>query len=451
MPLSPLQSALSILPPNANEATVSDNFVRLALLPALGFDNTEIVAEYNTGNGGIADFAARKNVGDTFFLQERKNPFLLVEVKGKNWHIAQDTPHYRTITTQLRCQLLGVNCRSAEWGIITNANHIQLFRKHGKVIFPATKCLELAVENVDEIVRKIRDKIEHPNRALTVTIYNNKGGIGKTTTTINLGAILAFLGKKVLLVDFDFNQLDLTNALGLTSHNGFIVNLLTQRATDLAAGIVTYSFRGKIKSFTFDVLPADQQMVSCDEVKLQQQAPGVHTFHEKLSPLKNQYDYIFIDVPPNWRWMTQLAMYAADVVLLPTKHNNFFSLRNAAVAIKDFLPQVQALKDEGTPVALPIFFNGEVMTDPQKETAISEIERIIKDGQKEGFNLRPYFFPKWTNAKKDTYIHWIPNYAIIANAHFRHVPAVYINSTAFNYYRSFAKEYFCNDEPQSHW
>ncbi len=83
MPLSPLQSALSILPPDANEATVSDNFVRLALLPALGFDNTEIVADYNTGNGGITDFAARKNVGDTFFLQERKNPSLLVEVKGK--------------------------------------------------------------------------------------------------------------------------------------------------------------------------------------------------------------------------------------------------------------------------------------------------------------------------------------------------------------------------------
>ena len=449
MPLSPLQSALSILPPDANEAIVSDHFVRSALLPALGFDSTEIVAEYRTGNRTgnryIADFAARKNrenAEEKLFLQEPKNPSLLVEVKGKNWNIAQDTSKYREITEQLRNQLLGANCQSTEWGIITNANHIQLFRKHGKVIFPATKCLELAVENVDEIVRKIRDKIEHPKRALTTTIYNNKGGIGKTTTTINLGAILAFLGKKVLVVDFDFNQRDLTNALGLTSHNGFIVNLLTQRATDLAAGIVTYSFRGKIKSFTFDVLPADQQMVSCDEVKLQQQAPGVHTFHEKLSPLKNQYDYIFIDVPPNWRWMTQLAMYAADVVLLPTKHNNFFSLHNVAVAIKDFLPQVQALKDEGTPVALPIFFNGEVMTDPQKEAAINEIECIIRDYQKKGFHLRPYFFPKWTDAKKDTHIHHIPNYAIIAHAHFKHVPAVYTNRTAFNYYLSFAKEYF---------
>jgi len=53
MPLSPLQSALSILPPDANEATVSDNFVRLALLPALGFDNTEIVAQYNRATGAL--------------------------------------------------------------------------------------------------------------------------------------------------------------------------------------------------------------------------------------------------------------------------------------------------------------------------------------------------------------------------------------------------------------
>jgi hypothetical protein len=86
MPLSPLQSALSILPPDANEAIVSDHFVRSALLPALGFDSTEIVANYptgnRTGNRYIADFAARKNrenAEEKLFLQEPKNPSLLVE------------------------------------------------------------------------------------------------------------------------------------------------------------------------------------------------------------------------------------------------------------------------------------------------------------------------------------------------------------------------------------
>jgi len=440
--LSPLQSALSILPPNASEATVRDHFVRAELLPALGFDSTEIVAEYDTGGGGITDFATRKNLGDTLFLHDLKNPLLLIEVKGRDYNIAQHTRQYRSVTDQLKRQLLGANCYSVQWGIITNANHIQLFRKHGKVIFPATPCLEITIENVDEIVRLIKHKIDHPHRALTVTIYNNKGGIGKTTTAINLAGILAALDKRVLVIDFDFNQHDLTTALGKKVHEGVIVSCLTDRDADLELAIVPYSFPSKKKTITFDVIPGDVQMVNLDEVKLRQEAVHLDVLHKKLIPLKNKYDYIFIDASPNWRSNTQFAVYAADVVLIPTKHNSLFSLENAALVIKNFLPQIQKLKNDGTPVALPIFFNGENITDAKREVAIKEIERIIEDGYKEKIDLRPYFFPKWTNSKRDNYIHCIPNYAGIASAHFSHVPAVYTNRVALEHYHSFVKEYF---------
>ncbi|APB33890.1 CobQ/CobB/MinD/ParA nucleotide binding domain-containing protein [Gloeomargarita lithophora Alchichica-D10] len=440
--LSPLQSALASLPPDASESIVRDNFIRAELLSSLGFTNTEIISEYNTGGGGITDFAARKNTGDDIFLHESNNPLLLLEAKGKCLNIDQDTPSYTSIVRQLKSQLLGANCKSAQWGIITNANHVQLFKKHGKVIYPATICLELTLENVDQVVGVIKSKIESNHQALTVTIYNNKGGIGKTTTTVNLAAFLALLGKKVLIIDFDFNQQDLTTSLGINTNEGVVANALMNRDADLEPGIVSYPFQTKKSEITFDVIPADNQMINFDEVKLQQQSISVDALHKKLTFAKHKYDYIFIDASPNWRLITQFAVYAADVVLIPTKHNNLFSLENAAVTIKNFIPQMQEKKKDGTPVSLPIFFNGEKITDAQLETTYKAIHGIIMNSKKEGFNLLPYFFPRYTNAKKDLHIHHLPNYADIANAHFAHVPTVYRNRNAHEYYKSLVKEYF---------
>lgn len=100
-----------------------------------------------------------------------------------------------------------------------------------------------------------------------------------------------------------------------------------------------------------------------------------------------------IDSPPNWRVFSQLAVYAADVVLIPTKHNNLFSLENAATAIKKFIPEVQAQKADGSPIPLPIFFNGEKITPPQLAAAQQELINIIKTAkkEKEKFDLLPLF------------------------------------------------------------
>lgn len=164
----------------------------------------------------------------------------------------------------------------------------------------------------------------------------------------------------------------------------------------------------------------------------------ISTLHRKLDLARYEYDYIFIDAAPNWVFTSRLAVYAADVVLLPTKHNNSFSLNNAAIAIKEFLPEMQELKKDGTPIALPIFFNGEKITQPQLEIAQKEIDQILENDK----NLVPYFYPRYTNAKKDLHIHHLPEYAIIASAAFARVPAVYKHRSVYDYYKDLAKEYF---------
>jgi cellulose biosynthesis protein BcsQ len=432
-----LKSYLEDLPQDAPEAIVSTNFARY-LISYLGFSTTEIIPSYDTGGGGITDFATRRNLANDIFLQTKSNPFLLIELKGRDINLTENSPSYKATVNQLKRQLLGTKCKAAQWGIITNGSHIQLFRKHGKIIFPATTCIAITPDNIDETVALIKTKIDKTPKALTVTVYNNKGGIGKTTTTVNLAAFLAFLGKKVLVLDFDFNQRDLTSSLlNIKPEDGLLEKALTDRNIDLRSVIRPYTFKNSKLQITFDVVAADPKMAEYPEFQYNSQMK-IFTLHRKLDLARYEYDYIFIDAAPNWRFPSQLAVYAADVVLLPTKHNNSFSLNNAATAIKEFLPQMQKLKKDGTPIALPIFFNGEKITQPQLQLAQKEINQILENDK----TLLPYFYSRYTNAKKDLHIHQVPEYAIIASAAFARVPAVYKHISVYEYYKDLAKEYF---------
>ena len=437
-----LQSVLNNLPKDASEAIVNEHFSS-RLLEALGFEPEEIHPQYPTGDGRAVDKAARKTSKDDVFLYTRSNPYLLLELKGKEFKLSS-AGQYQKAVEQLKGYLLAPNCKTAKWGILTNSSYIQLFRKHGKVVFPATQCLSINQENIDQVVALIRKKIEKPSKALTIAVYNNKGGVGKTTTTVNLAAILTFLGKKVLAIDFDQNQQDLTSSLGLSPSGGNVYNFLVERDIELKTAIHPYSFplRRSNSELRFDVVPADEQLAAASDDVLHQKF-NRNKLYRKLESARQEYDYILIDSPPNWRFFSQLAVYAADVVLIPTKHNNLFSLENAATAIKKFIPETQNLKGNGSPIPLPIFFNGEKITPTQLDIAQQEISKIIKTTiEKDKFDLSPYFYPRATKAQKDLHVHQVPSYANIASSAFARIPAVYRDRSAHEYYKDLAKEYF---------
>ncbi len=448
-----LRKALLDLPNNAPEPIVNTIFAP-EFLNALGFNLVERVPQYPTVNStNPIDYALRHNTDSDIFINTKTNPYLLLELKGRDINLSEGSAQYKSTVNQLKSYLLGQNCKTVQWGIITNSNHIQLFRKHGKVIYPASCNLEIKPDNIIEITQLIKQKIESTPRALTVAIYNNKGGVGKTTTTVNLAAMLTLQGKKVLIVDFDTSQRDLTRSLEIKPSKQTLYSWLEDKNNQISLQDVIcpygITYNSLKKSYSFDVIPADDELANSDANNLRQ-VFKLFRLRQVLNTVKSEYDYILIDSPPNWNYFSQSALFAADVVLIPTKHNNIYSLENAATAIKSFIPEVHQLllkyepKDAG-PTALPIFFNGEKITEAQKITAQQAISKIISEASKDKtnpFNLLPYFYPRYTPAKKNCDVFDLPSYAHIANAAFSRVPAVYRDKTARDYYLALAKEYF---------
>jgi cellulose biosynthesis protein BcsQ len=443
---------LDSIPQNAKESDVEDRFVK-PLLEVLGFSFYESVRQFNTGNG-IVDFAARNNYQDDNFSVSKINPYLLIEVKGRVSgraiiNLAEGTPKYKEAKKQITDYLLGWKCRKSQWGIVTNSTDIQVFRKHGKIVIPATDCMRINKNNMIEIITKIKNLLESPPKALTVCIYNDKGGVGKTTTTINLAAILRQQQKKVLVVDFDPQQGDLTDSLGLGEGKVKLSDCLIDSRLNIKETIQPFNLKNKEGKLVkvFDLIPSDSGLSKFMGYEYEARIEkGSARLRDLLKVFVFEYDYILVDVPTNWTFFSKSCVVASDVILMPTEHNNFASLKNAAKVIKQFLPEVKKLRHDGGPIALPIFFNKHKETEPSKKRALSEIKAIltVKKGDDDVLDpdLLPYYWPKATKSELDKTIFAIPEYEVVSSAAFSRRPAVFQHKKAAEYYLKLAKEYF---------
>ena len=155
----------------------------------------------------------------------------------------------------------------------------------------------------------------------TLVVANQKGGVGKTTTALNLAASLSAASRSVLLVDLD-SQKNSTSGSGITEKLSNLTLLDVLIDEEPISSIILKT------EYKFDLIPASQELISA-EMELINKSNPTALLKKKLNQVKHNYDYIVIDCPPSLGMLSVSALRAADQVLIPLQCE-YYSLEGLA-------------------------------------------------------------------------------------------------------------------------
>jgi cellulose biosynthesis protein BcsQ len=266
------------------------------------------------------------------------------------------------------------------------------FASESKKYFPSATKLEKA---------SLITEPKKERQAMIITVFNNKGGVGKTTTTINLAAALNKLGKRVLLVDIDA-QANLTTGLGIDPFEDIeqqgkkdISHLLIEPRTKLEDTIVKTHW-GDVE---LDLVPSHIRL-SRMETEFNTRVDIDRVLAKKLKKHEYDYDFILIDPPPSFGRVNGISLMASSAILIPIQLSAY-AIR-ALEYVLDRINEIEQLKDE----PLPILGIAVSMYD-QKSSAYNKsmVIRLFEMLEKSGATNKVELFPEST---------WIPRLNIVS-------------------------------------
>ena len=183
----------------------------------------------------------------------------------------------------------------------------------------------------------IKNKVKEENMGKIIALANQKGGVGKTTTTMNLGASLATLEKSVLVVDAD-PQANASSGLGvdIKEIECSIYECIINKA-DVRDAIYTTDIDG------LDIIPSHIDLVGA-EIEMLNMEHRERIIRDVLAPIRDEYDYILIDCSPSLGLITVNALTAADSVIIPVQCEYF-----ALEGISKLLNTIKIIKSKLNP------------------------------------------------------------------------------------------------------
>jgi|GEM_PF-734319 len=235
-----------------------------------------------------------------------------------------------------------------------------------------------------------------------ITVFNNKGGVGKTTTTINLAAALNKLGKRILLIDIDA-QANLTTGLGIDPLEDVeqkgkkdISHLLTEPRTNLENVLI----RKQWDDIELDIIPSHIRLSDMEATLIM--TPDIdRVLAKKLKKYRSEYDYILIDPPPSFGKANTISLMASSGVLIPTQ------LAPYPIRALEYVINRAIALDQSRDESLPIIGVAVSMYNRAATKATEAMKQeIIQVLSKKDETKVVELFPEHT---------WIPNLGIVAS------------------------------------